>query len=569
MIENIPSDEESSLSSTIDKGYEFISNMKLIEAIDLASKELNLLEDEPHLKVQFLILQGEAYVYSDQFAMATDVFFDALTIIKNNPDSSLEAKILIGLSYISRFIGDYPQSIIYATQALDLGSPIIEVKLKAQLSNGISKGKLQDFNAALLDLEKALSFSKDLNSPYYIASSLKALGDLRYHLKEFSDAHKYYKEALAVAESIEHKLLLTLIHINIGRLLIDIDENPVNNFVLAIAAAKKQNFLYGQAISYEAMSTYYGKTNNKELAYEALRKSIDLTKQNEAENKRNFYQRQLAHMSQIKDKEIELLTEISAKHQEIKDSINYAQRIQKALFPSDNYLIEHLNNAFIFHQQKDVVGGDFYWIEPLPETNHVLFAVADCTGHGVPGSLMSVVCNHALNRATREFKLRDPGEILDKTKALVIEQFEDSPKNSSPEFRPVFDGMDIAFCSLKDNMLQYAGANNPLWIVRNGELLEFKANKQPIGRFDNSVSFTTHSIDLQKGDMIYIFTDGYPDQFGGEKGKKLKAKAFKNILKEICDEELNYQQEILATKFREWKGDLEQVDDVCILGLRI
>jgi serine phosphatase RsbU (regulator of sigma subunit) len=214
-----------------------------------------------------------------------------------------------------------------------------------------------------------------------------------------------------------------------------------------------------------------------------------------------------------------------------------------------------------------VVAGDFYWMEQVaPAGNNnetkVLFAAADCTGHGVPGAMVSVVCNNALNRSVREYGLTDPGEILNKTREIVVAEFEKSEEE-------VKDGMDIALCSLEGNKLQYAGAHNPLWIIRNGAIIETKANKQPIGQFDNPEPYTTHSFDLEHGDAIYIFSDGYVDQFGGEKGKKFKSRAFRELLLSIQDKAMEEQKTIIDEAFSSWKGDLEQIDDVCVIGVRI
>ncbi|MBL4594128.1 MAG: serine/threonine-protein phosphatase, partial [Flavobacteriales bacterium] len=209
---------------------------------------------------------------------------------------------------------------------------------------------------------------------------------------------------------------------------------------------------------------------------------------------------------------------------------------------------------------KDIVAGDFYWIEQ--KEGEVLFAAADCTGHGVPGAMVSVVCNNALNRSVREHGLTDPGLILDKTREIVVQEFEKSDED-------VNDGMDIALCSLEGNTLKYAGAHNPLWIIRGGEIIETKANKQPIGQFDNSLQYTTHSFELQKGDSIYIFSDGYVDQFGGEKGKKFKTRAFRELLLSIQESSMDEQKIIIDDAFETWKGDLEQIDDVCVIGIRI
>ena len=206
---------------------------------------------------------------------------------------------------------------------------------------------------------------------------------------------------------------------------------------------------------------------------------------------------------------------VEEKSQEITDSIEYAKTIQSAILPSSKVINEFLKDSFVLYKPKDIVAGDFYWMEA--KADRILFAVADCTGHGVPGAMISVVCNNALNRSVREFNLSDPGQILDKARDIVIQEFE----KSETEVR---DGMDIAICSLIEDKLEYAGAHNPLWIIRNGILIETKANKQPIGKFENLQPYNTHSFQLEKGDTIYIFSDGYSDQFGGDKREKIQNK---------------------------------------------
>jgi len=283
--------------------------------------------------------------------------------------------------------------------------------------------------------------------------------------------------------------------------------------------------------------------------------------------------------------------EIEAQHKEIRDSIDYAKRIQQAIIPPIKIVEQHLKDCFVIYQPKDVVSGDFYWLESptlnlianeikQPAKNDegaIFFAACDCTGHGVPGAMVSVICNNALKRSVNEFKLTTPGEILDRTRKIVVQEFEKSEDD-------VKDGMDIALCSLKLSeksefsesyaTLQYAGANNSLYIISKNtagenELIEIKPDKQPIGKVDAPTPFTTHSISLKKGDTIYVFTDGYADQFGGEKGKKMMYKPFKNLLLSIQDKNMSEQKKILEKHFKEWKGGLEQVDDVCILGVRI
>lgn len=254
--------------------------------------------------------------------------------------------------------------------------------------------------------------------------------------------------------------------------------------------------------------------------------------------------------------------QIEIKNQEIVDSINYAKRIQSAIMPTPRIVKEHLTESFVLYKPKDIVAGDFYWMEKLD--NEVLIAAADCTGHGVPGAMVSVVCNNGLNRAVREYNLTKPGEILDKTRELVIQEFGKSDED-------VKDGMDIALCSLNGTRLKYAGAHNPLWIIRkeSDELEEIKANKQPIGQFDNPEPYTTHEIELNEGDSFYIFSDGLADQFGGDKGKKFKATNFKKLLLSIQGENMQRQLAIIDETFEQWKGTFEQLDDICVIGVRV
>ncbi len=354
-----------------------------------------------------------------------------------------------------------------------------------------------------------------------------------------------------------------------------------------------------------------------------------------------------------KQKVDEAYGELEEKNTEILDSINYAKRIQSAILPPSKLVKEYLSNSFVLYKPKDIVAGDFYWMEVVKESgnstpsnspkggepelpvdpkplskdieefdNTILFAAADCTGHGVPGAMVSVVCNNGLNRSVREHGLIEPGQILDKTREIVISEFEKSVEE-------VKDGMDIALCSLsfamsrkqkqsgsgnqieKQNvsdsldsiqsetqahsasaeatgdtqtvsdysaMLKYAGAHNPLWIIRKtvsaetGEsfaLEEVKAEKQPIGKYDEPLPYTTHKIKLNGGDSFYIFSDGYADQFGGEKGKKFKAANFKRLLLSIQSESMERQRELIDEAFEKWKGELEQLDDVCVIGVRV
>jgi tetratricopeptide (TPR) repeat protein len=253
---------------------------------------------------------------------------------------------------------------------------------------------------------------------------------------------------------------------------------------------------------------------------------------------------------------------VEAKQKEVLDSIQYAKRLQDAILPAGNYWKENLADSFVLYKPKDIVAGDFYWMEKVGDL--LLFAVGDCTGHGVPGAMVSVVCSNALNRTVLEFKITDPGKILDKTRELVISTFEKSDKE-------VKDGMDISLCCYdpKTKLLQWAGANNALWYIKDGELASIKANKQPIGKFELQKPFTTNALQLNKSDMLFLISDGYSDQFGGPKGKKFKYKQLTDLLLANREKTTTALKELLDKTFEDWKGLNEQVDDVCIVGVRI
>lgn len=261
--------------------------------------------------------------------------------------------------------------------------------------------------------------------------------------------------------------------------------------------------------------------------------------------------------------------EISHQKQEITDSINYAQTIQRAILPPEKLLQHYLPDSFVIFRPKDIVSGDFYWTLKLATADSgsqlVFFAAVDCTGHGVPGAFMSIIGHNSLNRAVKDFKLTHPADILDKLVELVTEALR--AENQAE----VKDGMDIALCCLDTEQmrLEYAGAYNPVYIVRQNQVLEYKADRQPIGSFENRKPFTNHHIQLQKGDCIYVFSDGVADQFGGDKGKKLGSKRLKEWLISVSHLPASQQHNRLKTDFGNWQGSLEQTDDVTLIGVRV
>lgn len=254
---------------------------------------------------------------------------------------------------------------------------------------------------------------------------------------------------------------------------------------------------------------------------------------------------------------------IEEKNKDITDSIVYAKRIQDALLPSSEFVARLFPANFILFRPKDIVSGDFYWA--AHNEDRVYFAVVDCTGHGVPGALMSMIGSNILDHIVNEKKLTRPSEILDQLHEDIVstlKQREDTDRK---------DGMDIALIAVQGNTLSFAGAHRPLWIIRGGELIEYKGNKLSIGGTHHNAGekFAEHRIELHPGDSAYLFSDGYADQFGGESGKKFMTKRMKELLVRVATLSMPEQKREIEAAFQEWMGGASQVDDILVVGVRL
>ncbi len=287
-----------------------------------------------------------------------------------------------------------------------------------------------------------------------------------------------------------------------------------------------------------------------------------------AENERSLERKVMERTEEVvrqkseienKNEELEIL------YKQVTDSIHYAKRIQEAILPPKTIIDQILPNSFVLFKPKDIVSGDFYWVEK--KNNLTYFAAVDCTGHGVPGAFMSLVGHNILKDIISNTNIIKPSEILDKLREGVINTLHVSNKGTQSK-----DGMDITLCCINFDTLelQYAAAYNPLYIVRNGELIQHIANKFPIGAFiGEKESFDNVTIQLQKNDQLYVFSDGYADQFGGPKGKKFMVGNFRKLLTQISQKPVKEQMDFLDKILADWQGDLEQVDDVLIIGLKV
>ena len=251
-------------------------------------------------------------------------------------------------------------------------------------------------------------------------------------------------------------------------------------------------------------------------------------------------------------------------YKNVTDSIRYAKRLQESILPPDRRIRELLPESFVLYRPKDIVSGDFYWFERV--NDRIVFAAVDCTGHGVPGAFMSLVGHNGLNQAIKERGHTEPATVLKDLNRIAFEALH----KDRDQFL-VRDGMDMALCTLdRDNLtLDYAGANCPLYLVRNGELVQYEPNKISVGGFELAgVEFLQHRVQLERGDVVYVFSDGYPDQFGGPRGKKFLYKRFRDLLVSIHQQPMERQKGLLLDALNDWKGAHEQVDDILVIGMR-
>lgn len=452
------------------------------------------------------------------------------------------------------------------------------------------------FIKALENYEEALKIRTEIGDQQGIALSSLGLGVVNTQLKKFKEADAYFDRALSIAASIGYREGLKEIYLAKTRL-----DSSRNNWDAAFAN-QQLYILYRDSLmneestrkSVRAEMNFTFDKKEESARLEQAKKDV-LVKEEKQRQKiiilavsvvlivvaalalvilRSLRQNQRKNrIITLQKEEVERQKHIvEEKQKEITDSINYAERIQRSFLASNDLLSKNLKEHFVFFQPKDIVSGDFYWATELTN-GRFLLATADSTGHGVPGAIMSILNISCLEKSVEEKKLLEPAAILDHTRLKIIERLK---KDGSAEGGK--DGMDCSLISfdLKHNRFTYAAANNPVWIVRFSKeeekqiLIELAADKMPVGKHDkDSISFKQSTVDLQPGDMIYTLTDGMPDQFGGPKGKKFMYKPLKELLISISHLPVNEQKEKLASALKEWKGALEQIDDVCIVGVRV
>jgi serine phosphatase RsbU (regulator of sigma subunit) len=477
---------------------------------------------------------------------ARKLLYKGLKIHREINEANGIAGMILGLGKINYEEGNLDSSLIYFNESLDRYNEIGDKRGLYSTNMAIAR-VMKDKGETKLAEEhalKAASYADYTNMPDNIKEASEFLSEFYHEQDDYKKALEYHMKYVKMKDSVQSTELIMKVSYERSQFEYQ-KEKELSEAEHEQELAQKQSEKERQSIiTYASLG---GLLVVAILLYFVFSRLKVTRKQ-----KRTIeWQKTMVEQAHFK---------LEEKNQEIIDSINYAKRIQTAILPPDKIVKRYLPNSFILYKPKDIVAGDFYWLEG--RENGVFFAAADCTGHGVPGAMVSVICNNGLNRSVREFGLTDPGEILDKTREIVVKEFEKSEEE-------VKDGMDIALCTLQGKTLKYAGAHNPLWIVSNGELTEIKANKQPVGKFEPATHYDTHSIELKSGDTVYIFSDGYADQFGGDKGKKFKAKQLKDLILSIQDLSMDDQKQRLDESFENWRGKLEQLDDVCFIGVKV
>lgn len=553
-----------------------------LNALDYFIKADKLFEEKNNLEGRTLttLNLGRVYELQNLFDKALSHYSLALSLSEKSKNKKNSAVVLNHLGSFYYSTNDKKKALEYFTLYLESGQELNNIdQIMEGLNNvAVIYQQLGQFDEALANFNQYLLYSRQNNDKHSQVIAYHNIALVYQDQKNIIRSINYLDSSIALATKIRDFEDLIDIYDSYTEIYTKANnyERAFETFKLK-AAAKDSLLKQTRDQQFIEMSTKY-ETGKKEAENKILK--------SEGEKQRTintaitiglilvvalvFF---VYRSYRVKQKANTLLsaqnTEIKEqkgiienKQKEILDSITYAKRLQDAILPPNNLVEKHFPESFIIYKAKDIVAGDFYWMEQ--KNDHVFLAAADSTGHGVPGAMVSVVCSGALSRAVKEFGIFDAGKILDKTRELVIETFEKSEKD-------VKDGMDISLISFnkKTGEIQWAGAFNRLWYTKNGIINEIIPDKQPIGKTEEVSAFTTHTITPQKGDCFYLFTDGYPDQFGGPHGKKLKYKLFKEIISSKCTESMTQQKQNLNEAFTLWKGHHEQIDDVCVIGIRI
>lgn len=468
----------------------------------------------------------------------------------------------------------------------------------AAMDNNIGSlfNEMKQYDRAIQNYKYALSIYTELNDTLGIAMTMANIGNIYNEAGKMEEALPYIQKGFEIAEDKRDNNILVPTYIYMIESYEKLGNYP-KAFEFQSRLLKLKDTIYDLQVNMNIaeMQTRFD-TEKKEKENEILRQQNELKDLNLDNQKiisysvsgglllmlvlafyiyHGFRQKQKAN-NLLEKKQVEIVSKnmalevantiIHEKNKDITDSIRYAKRLQTAILKPEDTLSDYFSDGFIFFKPKDIVSGDFYWFEKFGSRS--FFAAADCTGHGVPGAFMSIIGCNLLSQAVNENNITNPDAILNSVNKGLSKVLQQRIKEMS-----VKDGMDIALCVFNADtmMLEYSGAYNPIWHVRDGKLAEYKADKFPVGAFvdDEIRFFKKHEIRVEKGDLIYLFSDGYADQFGGMGGKKFKYKTLQKLILENYSKPASVQKAVFENTFENWMGNLEQVDDVLLMCVQI
>ncbi len=494
---------------------------------------------------------GIAYIEDGNLAKAETSLMKALSLSNEIKDDAIKASTHVNLTKLEYSKKNYRKAIEYNNLA---AAYYESVKKYSTLSNVYSNGAElartgKEYKIALKYIDKAFETAKHTENKTSFHALYFNKAAILYDLKDYKSAYDNLNNYINQKDS--------LVNIENQKSINELEKRYQLN------ERKKENVLLNQQVKTQEIYNSRMRITIGLISLIVVILAITaflVIKQNRAKNLINA---QLFEKNNIINLQKNIVED---QHRDITDSIKYAKRIQEAILPPINLWNKILPNSFILHLPKDVLSGDFYWIEETADYTYV--AAADCTGHGVPGALISIVNFNLLNKAVLEKNLITPSEILDAVNLWLTESLHQTYGESA-----VRDGMDITLIAIHkhSNEVLFAGANNSIYKVSGSELKQIKGDKFPVGAFieDKIQKFTMQRFTVEKGDSIFLFSDGFADQFGGPKGKKYKYLPFQQKLTSITDVTIPQQSQIMRKEFMDWKGNHEQVDDVLLIGIKI
>ncbi|MEW6774393.1 MAG: tetratricopeptide repeat protein, partial [Bacteroidota bacterium] len=491
---------------------------------------------------------GIVYHEQTNYAKALEYYFKSLKINEEIGNKNGQAANLGNIGIVYHEQTNYTNALEYYFKVLKINEEIGNKQYQAANLGNIGRLYLDQkkFKEAENYLKQAEQMNRELGTIYYLKDACQNLSELYTQTGKFEKALYYYKEHIKYRDSVmseENQKAAIQKEMQY--------QYEKQRTADSISAAKQAEIHKAQIAQQQA--EIKAKRNQQYALYGGL--ALVMIFAGFMYNRYKITQRQ----KDIIAKQKKLVEE---KNKEITDSILYAKRIQQAILPSQDKWQTLLPSSFVLYLPKDIIAGDFYWLQ---ETHDYIFlAAADSTGHGVPGAMVSVVCSGALTKAVKEEGILDTGKILDRAREIVVERL-------SSDEQHLRDGMDICLVRINKrdkNKIQFSGANRSLFIITpEKEVIELKGDKQPIGWYEEAFAFSQQEIILTQGSIMYLSTDGFSDQFGGAKGKKMGSKQLVEVLKNMQEHSIITQGEQLTQFFSNWKGEQFQVDDVTLIGV--